>query len=167
MRFYSTVHGHSPLAPRRAIARRDLSSAVEVKVSVPKGYTIDVEKSQLMLSVTGSSGSSRTVQMHLRQLKATHGVLGDGWFFSSPVPVTTYWLDLSETGVNELRQVQRFVRLQNPRTFKFGVSVPFATCPPHPKKVKFWADLRLVAGNPFLTLVSGYTLTFPEGARCT
>jgi len=141
-------------------------SGVEVKVSVPKGYTINVAKSQLTLSVTVSSGSSRTVQMHLQQLKLTHGTRGGGWF-RAPVPVTTYWLELSKKGVNELQQVQRFVRLQDPKTFKFGVSAPFATCPPHPKHVKFWADLRLAQGKPFMTLVNGYTLTFPEGARCS
>lgn len=141
-------------------------SEVEVKASVPKGYTIDVARSQLTLSVSDSHGASRAVQMHLQQLKVTHGSRGGGWF-SSAVPVTTYWLGLTEEGVNELRHVQRFARQRDPKTFKFGVSVPFATCPPHPKQVRFWADLRLAEGKPFMSLIDGYTFAFPEGARCS
>ncbi|HET6632831.1 MAG TPA: hypothetical protein VFG73_09025 [Rhodanobacteraceae bacterium] len=85
----STMIHLSGLSPE-SLARID-PAGVEVKVSAPSGWQVDIDSARLTLTVVDSSGSSRTSKMKLRLLQSSRGSR-DGGFFSSDVPVMTYRL---------------------------------------------------------------------------
>ena len=160
----STMLHLSRLGPQ-SLARLD-PAGVEVKFSTPKGWPIDVGSTRLALTVTDSSGLSRTEKMHVKLLRVTHSSLGGG-LFSSPVAVTTYWFVLSEKGVHQLRQVQQFIQLKHPKNFNFNVNWRYSSCPHGANQVRSWVDLRLVPDKPFMKLIDGATIKFPKGEQCS
>lgn len=159
----STMLHLSNLSPE-SLARID-PAGVEVKISTPRDWSVDVESARLRLTVSNASGSSSMKEMHLRLLRVTHGTLGGG-LFSSSTPVTTSWLALSEDGVRQLRVIQQFVELHHPNRFNFGITWQFSQCPRGARKVTLWADLRLAPDQAFMTLIDGAVLKFPKGSEC-
>jgi hypothetical protein len=153
----------SRLSPER-LAQID-PAGVKVKVSAPKGWVINIASAKLVLTVSGASGSSRTADMHLRLLRSKNGKRGGG-LFSSPVPVTTYWLALSKPGVRQLRTIQQFIQMDQARKFNFDVNWKFSSCPPGANQVELWAGLQLAPDKEFMTLIDGAKLDLPEGQAC-
>ena len=128
-------------------------SQVQVKLSVPEGYEVDLAASHLTLALSGPSGS-RSGRMGLAVLGVSHGVRPGGWF-SPDIPVTTYSMALSAEGARTLRGLQAFVLSGKPDHFTLGVDAPFSKLPPSAREVTFWADLKLFPAEPFMPLVDG------------
>lgn len=126
---------------------------VQVKLSVPEGYGVDVAASHLALALSGPSGS-RSGEMGLAVLGVSRGVRPGGWF-SPDIQVLTYSMALSAEGARTLRGLQAFVLSGKPNHFTLSVDAPFSKIPPSAREVMFWADLKLFPSEPFMPLVDG------------
>jgi len=135
---------------------------VQVKLSVPEGYGVDVAASHLALALSGPSGS-RSGEMGLSVLGVSRGVRPGGWF-SPDIPVQTYSLVLSADGARTLRGLQAFVLSGNPKHFTLSVDAPFSKMPPNARDVTFWADLKLFPSEPFMPLIDGARIRIKDKA---
>ncbi|TYT26723.1 hypothetical protein FZO89_10890 [Luteimonas viscosa] len=129
---------------------------VRLELSVSRGFELDLAESRLSLTLSGSGGTRRG-QMALSLLGVRQESRSNG-LFRPDVPVSTYSLALSPEGVQELRELQRFMLTGAPETFELSVRAPFATAPPEAREVTFWADLKMSAEDPFSPLISGAKL---------
>lgn len=149
-----------------SMSPRDLAlvepAQVQVRISVPAGFQLDVPESHLSLTITTKSGTV-SKEMGLSLHSVTRGTRSAG-LFRPDVPVTTYLLALSPEGVDELRALQLILLNGHVKAFSFSIGGPLAEKPAGAKDVTFWAAIKLANDKPFLLLVDGAKLKLPSNA---
>lgn len=147
-----------------SLSREDLvhidPAQVRVKVSVPRGFAIDIPATRLKLVVT-ASGQERIANMRLNALERHRGVRSRGWLHHD-VPVCTVMLELTADSRRQLRAMQRFIDESGPLHYQFSLIWPLAEVPPDAGKVTIWADLQLRADRRYLPLVDAAHLALPK-----
>lgn len=138
------------------------ANQVQVRVSLPVGFTLDVPKTRLNLKLSGPGGS-RAAEMTLLPVSVARGIRSGG-IFSPDTVVNTHTLRLAPEGARQLKAAQQFIMSNRPREFHFGIEVPFATVPKQAKEVVFWADLKLSNQDSFQPLVDGARIRFKNAA---
>lgn len=134
-------------------------SGVVVQVSLPKGFELDVAGTRLGLTLEDEAGATRTAQMGLVLRQQVSGSRPGG-FFAGDIPVQTYVMALSDEGANQLANVQRSLRINEPSSLQFTVEAPLSRTPADAESMTFWTDLRLAPGEPWLHLVDAATIRF-------
>jgi len=157
----STALQLSTLTPQ-SLAQID-PAQVRVKLSVSSGYEVDIPGSRLKLSLSDSTGTSRTAEMPLSLLLKSTGKRSGG-LFSSDVSVNTYDLALSPEGTRKLQALQQSLLLTRNGKFEFTVSAPFSKTPPRADYVTFWADLKLSNKDAYIPLINGAKIKFEHEA---
>lgn len=155
----STMMSMSSMSPR-SLAQVD-PAQVRVRLSVPKGFEVDVPASHLTFSLENPS-VARSSQLDLRALSVAKDVRPGG-FLAPDLPVTTYLLTLTPEGQAELRSLQQVLLGMEHGTFQFGFKTDFAKRPPGARQIVFWVDLKLSDSEPFMPLLDRAEVEF-EGA---
>lgn len=134
---------------------------VRVRLSVDRGYRFDIPQSRLQVSMTDSRGAPHVALLPLSQLRTFQEQRSRGWL-SRDVDVETSLLSLSPEGAARLRELQRRLLEGKPQSFEITVTGKLAELPSAPRKITFWADLRLADGEPFVPLIDGADIEFRQ-----
>lgn len=136
---------------------------VRVKVSVPEDFELDVDRARLAMKIQADDGESRSAEMTLRPLQRESGKRSGG-VFRADIPVSTYFLALSDEGVEELRGMQRIATPGRRYEATVSVSTPFSRMPLDPEVVTLWIDLQLEPGEAFFPLIDRARITLDDEA---
>src|SRR5262249_33427411 len=130
--------------------------AMRVKVSVPEGFVLDLDRTRLAASISSSSGS-RQADFALQSIDTASGKRGGG-YFSKEIAVTTYEMNLTDPSVKSLRELQGFVASGKVKSFSLDVQVKLKEIPPGATSAKVWVDLMLSPMEGYFPLVDGGTV---------
>ena len=157
-----------PLSTALRLASMGPASLVEadpvglrVKVSLPADFGLDVDRARLKMALQSDDGESRSAEMTLRLLQHVSETRRGG-MFRADIPVSSYFLALSEQGVEQLRDIQRFARPGRRYEATVSVTTPFSRTPPDPEEVTFWVDLQLEPGEPYMPLIDRARMKFDK-----
>jgi hypothetical protein len=132
---------------------------VRLRVSVPRGFVLDVPASRLTLAAKLRNGTSREDGFTLSQLAVTDDTRGRSWF-SDDVAVRTWTFGLAAEGQRALAAFQQYALDERLASCTFSVNIRFAASPPAASEVTFWTDLQLSEREGFLVLIDGATVHF-------
>lgn len=131
--------------------------ALGVKVSLPRGYTLDARKTTLMAHVDATAGVHNT-ELALELVNTTEGKHSSGMVSSKEVDVTTFELDLPEESVKSLRELQRAVAQKTVKSVSLEVRVSLAEAPEGATSVKVWIELLMSGMEGYFTIIDGATI---------
>lgn len=129
---------------------------VRVRLSVPQGYAIDIDASQLALTY-GDNANKTRLAMHLQQ-RGGYEEKRPGKFFRKASPVKTYLLALTPEAAHALRQHQPDILASRNGRFEFDITTSVIKQPEGATEVIVWADLQLTEHAQFLQLIDGATI---------
>lgn len=136
---------------------------VRVRLAVPRGNEVDVERVRLTLDVRAEHAPAAVADMRMRLLGVRNGQRSAG-MFRADIPVVIYELALAPEGASQLRALQRNVMaLKSSKTrFEFSVNTPFSKMVPDQREMQFWVDLKLRETDDYLPLIDGAKVQFKK-----
>jgi hypothetical protein len=127
--------------------------ALRVKVAVPEGFVLDLERTRLAASISSSTGT-RQADFVLQSIDTVAEKRGGG-YFSKEIAVTTYEMNLTDPSVKSLRELQGFVASGKVKNFSLDVQVKLKEISPGATSAKVWVDLMLSPMEGYFPLVDG------------
>ncbi len=143
--------------------------ALRVKVSLPKGYALDVARTRLLADINSTTGQ-RKLEFTLDSIATTEGKRGGG-MMSKEVDVTTVEMDLPDESVKALRELQHLVVEKKVKDVALRVNVTLSQAPPDATSVKVWIEMMLSGIEDYFPLIDGATIplnvttTYGAGAK--
>jgi hypothetical protein len=130
--------------------------ALRVKVSVPKGFAVDVPGTTLAALVESTRGSRR-VKLTLDALSTIEGKRPEG-LMRNEVDVTSFEMDLTEESVKSLRELQQLVAQAKVKRVSLEVNVNLAEAPEGATSVKVWIEILISPMEGYFTMIDGGTI---------
>jgi len=132
------------------------ANALRVKVSLPKGFVLDVANTRIVAKVdaTGASSNSPLALDYLGRAdgRRRSGLLG------KDVDVTTVEMDLTDESVKALRETQALIARGKLTGVSLKVDVNVKQSPPGATSTQVWVDLLLSPIEGYFPLVEGATI---------
>lgn len=157
----------STLAKFSRFDERDFAAldggVIRLRISLPRGYALDVPSCRLDVSVQTSGGAYRG-QFRLEQEASAPRTIAAGWL-APPQATTAYVLRLSPKSVEEFRALQKVVGPSSTSDIKLDVAMEISSAPRDAKSVTVWVDALLSTPEGYFTLIDGRTL--PLGSKET
>ena len=130
--------------------------ALRVKVALPEGFVLDVERTRLKASILSSS-SSREAEYALQLLETMSERRGGG-YFSKEMAATSYEMNLTDVSARSLRELQGSVASGKVKSFQLDVQVRLKQVPAGATSAKAWVDLLVSPMEGYFPLVDGGTV---------
>lgn len=130
--------------------------ALRVKVALPEGFVLDVDRTKLKASISSSSGS-REAEYALQSLDTTSERRGGG-YFSKEMAVATCEMSLTDPSARSLRELQGSVASGKVKSFQLDVQVRLKQAPAGATSAKVWVDLMVSPMEGYFPLVDGGTV---------
>jgi hypothetical protein len=136
---------------------------IRVRVAVPSGFEVDVEKTRLTLTVIDSSSEQGSHACRLVLLGTMNGVRPGG-LFHSDYPVVAYELALDPESVRDVKEMQKATPPSKDLGFKLDFSSDLALIPKDAGSVRFWVDLKLQSSDAYMVLFDGAEIKLTKAA---
>lgn len=139
----------------RDFAKLD-AAVVRVKITLPEGFGLNVEKSRLGIDLKSAAGVHNSAfeldQEHVQATEISGGV------FSPAEQGTAYILRLSAPSKTKFRDLQGFVSRGRADEIIIQVAPRLSSSPKNAVSVKVWIELLLSEAQGFFTLVDGASI---------
>ena len=129
---------------------------LRVKVALPEGFGLDLDRTRLRASISSSTGS-REAEFALESLATTSEKRGGG-YVSKEIAVTASEMDLTDAAAKSLRELQGFVASGKVKSFSLDVQVKLKEAPPGATSARVWVEIMLSPMEGYFTLVDGGTV---------
>jgi hypothetical protein len=146
----------------RSVLRLD-PQQIRVRVAVPSGYEVDVEKTRLTLAVSNSSGTQESHACRLVLLGKMNDVRPGGMFHSD-YPVVAYELALDPESVADLRNMQKATPPRKGLGFNLSFSSDLASINKGARSMRFWVDLKMKSSDAYMVLFDGAEIKLTGGS---
>ena len=127
---------------------------IRVRVAVPVGFEVDIEKTKLEIDLHDEAGNKRHGEFALSRLATTRSQRPGG-FLRADVAANQYDLALTPESMKRLRELQAYAASHALKSYEMRVGAELGKVPEDAKALRFWADVKLSDRDAYMTLFDG------------
>ena len=131
---------------------------VRFKLSMPKGFALDVSSARLAAELETASGTLvNSFALDLpREVEET---VETGWF-SEPMQINSYWMALTDKSKIAMKEVQAALATRAEMKREVSATWRFSESPDKFDNVQVWVALKLFADEDYILLIDGGEIEF-------